>query len=519
VPNVSELLRCTVLKYPENGAITYHGKTIAWKTVFERSYCIRERLLGLGVGRGDVVAVYTEHAPCQAIGLFGISMASAIFTIINTNLKEDQVLHQIADSDVRVVIGTQVYIDANRHLWEERQIPVILIEPDGSVEDCKEIQVDFEFVLSNNINKDVSNIIYTSGSTGKAKGVVVPNQTLLDGARIVCDYLSITKEDVLLSILPLSFDYGLNQLMTVVSVGARIVFHEFGLPQDLLNVLDEEQITGFAAVPTLWPNMFNPKLVDIENKSKFNSLRFITTAGGMHTEEILKKLVSFFPTTEIIIMYGLTESFRSTYLPHSEVLKRIGSIGKPVPEVEILVLNDKGFKCKPGEMGELIHRGAFVTYGYLNNPSLNDSKFIRLHTGGPGCLPEIGVRSGDIVSLDEEGFIYIHGRLDMQIKCSGYRISPDEVEEVAQSFDPISQAAVFGRKDKATGQSVNLAYTTYGNRNAEQGELKRFLISDLPNYAIPKYFKHYESLPSTTSGKIDYQILKDDFSNEFGCDD
>jgi len=190
-----------------------------------------------------------------------------------------------------------------------------------------------------------------------------------------------------------------------------------------------------------------------------------------------------------------------------------------VPEVEILVLNDQGFQCKPGEMGELIHRGAFVTYGYLNNESLNEAKFIRFQTGGPGCLPETAVRSGDIVSLDEEGYIYIHGRLDMQIKCNGYRISPDEIEEVALSFNPISQAAVFGRKDKVTGQSINLAYTTYGNQDVKQSALKRHLISDLPNYTIPRYIKHYKSLPLTPSGKVDYQTLKADFGNEFGSND
>ena len=224
----------------------------------------------------------------------------------------------------------------------------------------------------------------------------------------------------------------------------------------------------------------------------------------------MRKLVEFFPHTEIIIMYGLTECFRSTYLPFAELLKRPGSIGKPVPEVEIMILNEQGQPCKPGEKGELIHRGAFISYGYLNATELTENRFIKVHTGGPGCVPETAVRSGDLVSRDEEGFIYFHGRLDMQMKCAGYRVSPSEVEEAVLLFSDMSQAASFGMPDSLLGQAVYLAYSTYSKRPVEQIQLERHLSKCLPSYAIPRYLRFYTKLPLTANGKFDYAVLKHD---------
>jgi acyl-coenzyme A synthetase/AMP-(fatty) acid ligase len=207
-------------------------------------------------------------------------------------------------------------------------------------------------------------------------------------------------------------------------------------------------------------------------------------------------------------MYGLTESFRSTYLPFSEAFTRPGSIGKPVPEVEILVLNERGERCAPGERGELVHRGAFVTYGYLHNPELNARKFIPLQTGGAGCLPEMAVRSGDVVSRDEDGYLYFHGRVDLQMKCNGYRVSPDEVESAVLLVPGISHAAVFGRPDPEVGEAIALAYATYAGTPVEEPALRRHLAQALPSYAVPRSIHFYKSLPLTPHGKIDYPALR-----------
>lgn len=507
--NLAELLRQTTLRYPNKEALTYQGESITWRQFYAYSAALAQKLAEAGVSRGEVVGIHAEHSPAQAVAIFAIAMCDAAFTIVNPVLKENQIKHQMADADLRMIICTDSFTkDYLNDFTANRGGGSIVLDQWGLVPgNSQPSEPDLNRPLGRNIPTDVGCVIYTSGSSGRSKGVVVPLRTLLDGARIVSGYLGITDRDVTLGMLPFSFDYGLNQLMTTVYQGARLVIHRYTMPRDLIRVLDAEGVTGIAAVPTIWPMVLNPRFVDPKSRPELKDLRYVTTAGGFHTQELLHGLSQFFPFSQIIVMYGLTESFRSTYLPFSEIFKRQGSIGRPVPEVEIMVLNDEGRLCQPHEKGELVHRGAFVTYGYLNNPDLNKIKFVPLATGGPGCLPEMAVFSGDIVHRDEDGYLYYHGRKDMQIKCAGYRLSPGEVEEAALAFQGVSQAAAFGQPDPELGQSVCLAYSTYQGKPIEETELKRSLSDSLPYYAVPKRILFYERLPQTAHGKVDYPTL------------
>ena len=314
----------------------------------------------------------------------------------------------------------------------------------------------------------------------------MPGKTLLDGARIVSGYLKLNEKDVLLSLLPFGFDYGLNQLLSATYVNAKLVLQRFTFPQEVMQTIAQEKITGFAAVPSMWGYFLNTKLLNPNHNYDLASLRYITTAGGKHSEDILMGIDKIFPNKEVIIMYGLTESFRSTYLPSDQRHLKYGSIGKAVPEVEILVLNDDGEACAPGEKGELHHRGAFITYGYLNSPDLTKEKFVKWEKVGSGCLPEIIVRSGDIVSLDDEGFIYFHERKDAQIKSSGYRISPTQIEDVALSLPDIRQAAAFAMDDVEMGEVICLAYSTYTGAPIDTKSATKKLKEQLPNYSLPQ---------------------------------
>ncbi len=461
------------------------------------------------------MGIYITHSLGQVVALFAVAMRDAIFTVINPHLVPDQVKHQIQDASAKAVIGSGDLLTPLAEFFANRQMHVETIEATGYADSDTTVVVDLNACMTTNIPVDVSNYIYTSGSTGLAKGVVVPQRTLLDGARIVSGYLGINQNDNILSILPFSFDYGLNQLMTCVYTGARIVLHQFIFPKDLIEILIREQITGMAVVPSVWPKLLKPGL---KKDNDFGHLRYVTTAGGFHAPALLHNVSEFFPTTEIIVMYGLTESFRSTYLPFSEMVNRPGSIGKAVPEVEILVLNNSGERCQPGEKGELVHRGAFVTYGYLNNPELNEKKFIRLNMSTKNCLPEVAVRSGDLVSTDDDGFIYFHGRMDMQIKSSGYRISPDEVAQAVLSTPGIAQAVVFGLPDDAMGEAIHVAYETYDGKKIEPIEIKRHAKASLAGYAIPHHYHFYEKIKLNANGKIDFAVLKRDAAAGNGCD-
>jgi acyl-CoA synthetase (AMP-forming)/AMP-acid ligase II len=510
--NLAEMLRQTTLRYPDKTALTYQGKSITWHQFYSTSLALAGRLDTMGVSRGEVVGIHAEHSPAQAIAIFAIAMCDAVFTIINPVLKDNQIKHQMIDADIRLLVCTNSQAKDYLHdFTTSRGGGLLLVDEWGLAPNTGEPpESDLEKTFTRNVPTDVGCIIYTSGSSGRPKGVVVPLRTLLDGARIVSGYLEITHEDVTLGMLPFSFDYGLNQLMTTVYKGARLVIHRFTLPLGLLKEIEAEGVTGMAAVPTVWPTVLNPRFVDPATKPDPKKLRYVTTAGGFHTQELLHKLNDFFPQSQIIVMYGLTESFRSTWLPFSETFKRHGSIGRPVPEVEILVLDDDGRPCRPHEEGELVHRGAFVTYGYLNNLGLNNDKFLKLSTGGPGCLPEMAVRSGDIVHYDEDGYLYYHGRRDMQLKCAGFRLSPGEVEEAALAYPGVSQAAAFGLPDSEMGHKVCLAYSTYQGEQLAEKDFKDYFNNCLPYYAVPRHFLFYDRLPQTANGKIDYPALQNE---------
>ena len=513
--NLAELFRNRVVNSPNNTAVKYDSKSFSWSELYALSFAVRKLILDeKDICRGDKIGIFIGHKPEQIISIFGISMVDCVFTIISPVLKDDQIKHQINDADLKIILTTEKDKEYLENLIINRGIKIISIELDKIFNKRLNDKQILNKKITNNIPKDVACIIYTSGSTGKPKGVVIPHKTLLDGARIVSGYLEITSKDIILSVLPLSFDYGLNQLLTVIYSGATIVLKQFNLPLDIVNLLIKEKITGFAGVPSMWWNFFNPKLIGENKKFDFPKLRYITTAGGKHPKELLDRLSKFFPETEIIIMYGLTESFRSTFLPSSELFKRIGSIGKAVPEVEILIINENGERCRPGEKGELIHGGAFINYGYLNNEELTNDKLIKISTGGRGCLPEIGVRSGDIVSTDEDGFIYFHERADMQIKSSGYRISPTQVEEAILLIPDIKHVAVFGVSEKKLGEMVVLTYSSFSNKKLDDKNILLNLKKELPSYMIPQKVFHFKDLFFTSNGKVDYNKLKKDVLNK-----
>ncbi|NIB43092.1 AMP-binding protein [Pseudomaricurvus alkylphenolicus] len=503
--NIAEMLRWRALQTPDKAAVKFLQTELTWKEVYQQAFELSQRLGDAGVRRGDVVGIYLDHSLGQVISIFAIALRDAVFTIVNPQLVHDQVKHQVQDASMTAILGSDEMLRPLQDFFANRMMHVEYISSAGLEVRDGENPVDLTVDTTGNIPADVSNYIYTSGSTGLAKGVVVPHRTLLDGARIVSQYLKINAEDNILSILPFSFDYGLNQLMSAVHAGAKITLHHFIFPKELVEILQSEEITALAVVPSVWPKILKPKLL---GNVTFPRLRYITTAGGFHSPELLHDASSYFPNTEIIVMYGLTESFRSTYLPFSEIFNRPGSIGRAVPEVEILVLNEQGQPCAPGEKGELVHRGAFVTYGYLNNAELNEKKFIRLNHSNESRLPELAVRSGDQVSLDKDGFIYFHGRMDQQIKSSGFRISPDEVAQAVLTTPGIGQAVVFGMPDKALGEAIHVAYESFNNEPVDILEIKRHAKNSLATYAIPHHYHYYPQIPLNHNGKTDFTRLK-----------
>jgi acyl-CoA synthetase (AMP-forming)/AMP-acid ligase II len=321
--------------------------------------------------------------------------------------------------------------------------------------------------------------------------------------------LGISSRDRIVGVLPLSFDAGLNQLMTAIQQGGTYVPMTFVFAREIVQTLQQEQITGMAGVPTLWSLMAQPS--SSLEKTALPQLRYITNTGGRMPQSVLASLRRILPSTKIFLMYGLTEAFRSTYLPPEELDRRPDSMGKAIPNTEILVVNEKGERCASGEIGELVHRGPTVSMGYWGQPELT-AKVLRAHPFNP---PELGdsekvCYSGDLVKMDEEGFLYFVGRRDNMIKCSGYRVSPTEVEEILFQSGKLREAAVIGIPDPVLGQAIKAYVVPRDGECIDPEALQLFCAERMPRYMVPKFVQVMDTLPKTPSRKIDYPALRCD---------
>jgi acyl-CoA synthetase (AMP-forming)/AMP-acid ligase II len=336
---------------------------------------------------------------------------------------------------------------------------------------------------------------------------MLSHANIMAGATIVSTYLSITAKDRILACLPFSFDAGMNQLTTAFQQGGTIVLINFTFAHEIVQTLLKEKITGLAGVPTLWNLLTQPN--STLRRQPICDLRYITNTGGTMPQTVLAVLRAALPSTQIFLMYGLTEAFRSTYLPPEELDRRPTSMGKAIPDTEILVLHDDGTLCKPGEIGELVHRGPTVSLGYWGRPEDTD----RVFKPNPLVPPQMGecervCYSGDLVKIDEKGFLYYVGRRDTMIKSSGFRISPTEVEECLLQSGKLRLAAVIGVPHEVLGETIKAFCVLGDGGNVEADWLIDHCAGKLPRYMVPKAIEFLDEMPKTTSGKVDYPALR-----------
>jgi acyl-CoA ligase (AMP-forming) (exosortase A-associated) len=482
-------------------------------------------LLAGGLGRGERVAVYMEKNVENVAAMFGAAAAGGVFVPVNPLLKAEQVAYILGDCNVRVLVTT---VDRLRLLQDTlpqcRDLRTVIAVGQGELPTLHGVEVlgwDAALALPHGqaplpphraIDGDMAAILYTSGSTGKPKGVVLSHRNMLAGAYSVASYLDNTPQDRLLAVLPLSFDYGLSQLTTAFHVGATAVLINHLLPRDVLNAVVAEKITGLAAVPPLWIQLAPlPWPADC-------TLRYLTNSGGAMQRPTLDALRAALPKAQPFLMYGLTEAFRSTFLPPAELERRPDSMGKAIPNAEVMVLRPDGSECAPGEPGELVHRGALVSLGYWNDPAKTAERFkpiAALHYGLP--LTELAVWSGDTVRKDEDGFLYFISRNDEMIKTSGYRVSPTEVEEVVYAREQVAEAAALGVKHPTLGQAIVVIALPRPGVALTASDLLAACKPHLPAYMLPQKIVIADaSLPRNPNGKIDRKLLTTQYENVFG---
>lgn len=540
---VHQLIENQAITRPEREALRFKDSFLTYAELWRETKSVGLGFTQLGTKPGARIAIYLPKRPEAVIAKFAASAARCVFVPINPLLKPAQVQHILNDCDVECLVTSH---DRAMQLSSElNECPALrhtvlvdtpaTIRSDPSLDNRSTIHwtqltdSDSGALLTSQVeptqvtDSDISAILYTSGSTGKPKGVVLSHRNIVFGAKSVVDYLSNTVNDRLLAVLPFSFDYGLSQLTTAFYAGASVVLMDYLLPRDVIRAVVRYEITGLAAVPPLWN-----QLADLEWPMEAQqSLRYITNSGGAVPPALSDKLHHALPSTDIYLMYGLTEAFRSTYLPPAELHRRPTSIGKAIPNAQVLVLRPDGSVCDDNEAGELVHRGPLVTQGYWNSPEKTAERFRAFPPLQAGSTSdEIAVWSGDSVYRDEEGYLYFVSRTDEMIKTSGYRVSPAEVEDVLYESGLVNDAVALGLPHDNLGQAIAAVVTassTLVDKTRESAstieafktEIKRHCQQRMPNYMVPTAIIVIDELPKNPNGKYDRASLRQQFLNTF----
>lgn len=518
-----DILEEAAAAVPDKEAVFHKSASMTYGAVRLECRRLDNALRAAGIAKGDRVAVYMEKCFEKVISIFGISMAGAVFVPVNKIATTAQAAHVIRDSGARVLITT--YSRLPKIAEAAKELPdlelIIALGSGGADDGLGGIRLrDWREALAGHadpsanpariVETDLAAILYTSGSTGKPKGVVLSHLNIMAGARSVSEFLKITADDRLLSILTFGFDYGLNQLTTAFLKRAQIVLLEFLFQKDIMLAIPKFRITGLAAVAATWNQL---AAEDWKGKDgagiDVSSLRYITNSGGAIAEANVRALRRKLPATDIYLMYGLTEAFRSTYLDPALVDERPTSMGKAVPGEEILILDENSKPVKPGEIGELVHRGVFVAQGYWNAPDLTAVRYRRNPMQPPEIpIPEMVVFSGDRVRIDEQGFLYFVGRNDEMIKAAGNRISPTEVEEVLYATGWVQSAAAFGIPHEIYGQAVLLAVSPVEGKVLSVEEVLAHCKKAMPAYMVPQKVEIWPDFPRNVNGKLDRSLIK-----------
>ena len=448
--------------------------------------------------KGDRVASWAAKSEATCLLPLACARAGLVHVPINPLLKRMQAAHILADSGSVLLIGTGSRLAA----FEEDDLParcVTLAEEDlpGAIADAEPLGP------SDHDPDELAAILYTSGSTGKPKGVMLSHANMWLGAVSVANYLAMASDDVTLAVLPLSFDYGQNQLLSTWYAGGAVAPLDYLLPRDVAKACAKHGVTTLAAVPPLWV-----QLTEIDWPADATaSMRRLTNSGGALTEGLVRDLRRIFPAARLFPMYGLTEAFRSTYLDPSLVDTHPTSMGKGIPFAEILVVADNGEIAADGEEGELVHAGPLVAQGYWQDTERTAQRF----KPAPAASTYGGtaVWSGDRVRREADGLLYFVGRRDAMIKSAGNRISPQEIEDAAVATGLVAEAVAVGIPDDKLGQAVCLAVRT---QEFDEEALMKALAAALPNFMQPRLIRRYETMPRNPNGKLDRNAIAQEFA-------
>jgi acyl-CoA ligase (AMP-forming) (exosortase A-associated) len=500
-------------QFPEKTALVCGEQRLSFAQIEEACNRLAHGLIAMGVRRGDRVAVYLDNTVEAVVSIFAILKAGAVFMCVNPTTKAEKLTYILNNSGARVLITQSQKVKSVQACRENMSdLEAVLVAGQGveQVAPAPERVVAWETLMAehservqppakHSIDIDMAALIYTSGSTGNPKGVVMTHLNMVAAATSITTYLENTPDDIILNVLPLSFDYGLYQILMGFKCGGTVVLERsFTYPHAVLQRLMAERATGFPLVPTMAAILLQMDLTPY----RFPCLRYITNTGAALPTHHIMKLRELFPQTKVYSMFGLTECKRVSYLPPEQLDSRPTSVGKAMPNVEVYIVNAQGQRLPPGEVGELVVRGANVMQGYWRLPE-ETARMLK-----PGPVPgEQVLHTGDLFRMDAEGYLYWIGRQDDIIKSRGEKVSPKEVENVLYGLEGVAMAAVIGVPDTVLGQAIKAMITLKEGVHLTQNDVLRHCARHLEDFMVPTLVEFCDTMPKTTTGKIDKREL------------
>jgi amino acid adenylation domain-containing protein len=487
-------LRRAAAGAPGKEALVAGERRVTYAQLDAAASALAARLRALGVARGDRVAILLPNGVEAAVAIYGTLRAGAAFVPLNPTIKADKLAYVLRDCGAAVVV-TDDALAPLAEAGRERALSV------GHT-----LRADVEAprdaaLPPPPIAVDLAAIVYTSGSTGRPKGVMLTHANMTFAASSIVQYLRMRADDRVLCLLPLSFDYGLYQLLMCVRVGATLVLERgFAFPGRVLELLQREEITGLPGVPTIFQVLVSAGAGGVAHD--LPELRFLTNTAAALPPATIRALCDAFPSVRMYSMYGLTECKRVSYLPPEQLDARPDSVGIPIPGTEAWIEDADGERLPPGEVGELVVRGPHVMQGYWNDDAATSERL------RPGRWRwECVLMTGDLFRADEEGFLYFVGRRDDILKSRGEKVAPKEVEAVLHQAEGVRMAAVVGAPDRLLGQAIVAYVVPHEDAQLTPAALRRHCAAQLEDYMVPTRLELRESLPTTANGKVDRRAL------------
>ena len=502
-----EFLERSCERFPAKTALVAGRRRLTFEELDSEANRLARALRDRGVAYGDRVVVLLDNSPEAVVSIFGILKADAVFVALNPTIKEDKLAYILANCRASTLLTSAGRIGAaERAVSRAPSVRGVIVFGDDATAPAGPCAVarwnDIRSGIPSGpppraaIDIDLASLIYTSGTTGNPKGVMLTHRNMVSASTSITAYLENTERDIILSVLPLSFDYGLYQVLMAAQFGGTVVLEKsFLYPYEVINTLKRERATGFPIVPTISAMLL--RLEELKNE-RFDDLRYITNTAAALPVAHIRGLRKIFPGAKIYSMYGLTECKRVSYLPPEEIDRRPTSVGRGMPNEQVyLVDEDDRVITEPGAVGELVVRGANVMKGYWELPE-ETSRVLR-----PGRFPwERVLYTGDLFRMDDEGFLYFVSRKDDIIKSRGEKVSPKEVENVIYEHPDVIEAAVLGVPDEVLGEAIKACVVLKEGAAVTEKEIVAHCMRHLEDFMVPKVVVFMRSLPKTSSGKI-----------------